>query len=528
MKKDKLSIIVADDEAIQRNVLTSIIRKLYPASEVIACSNGHEVYDMLKGRSVDIVLSDIQMPIMDGMELINKLSVEFPKTKIILISAYQKFEYAQNAIKCGVIDYLVKPFRVSDVKEIMEKVMLDIEKEYADANSLKSYHVLAAEARKQEKQFFLQDILDGKVNRIQLDQEEYSSLQEFGTIAVIRWKDNSIGNSEYSKHKLNALKEQMSIMFKQLFFLPQANEFNKSIHKAVLLLPKETASDVTSKLEYIKKHVDQENIIFWAGISNTKLCLVSSASVALTQAEEMLAFYFYEASGGVFSYDVLNSIIDIPTNSTLAFENQLHQAINNMDIDKIKEILDNMKENLEQGPRCYPSKIKHRVSSMVVGLLTELEKIISKEYFDELLNSAYQMYADCDCYTNLFEISKQLLIQALKYKSQSIDQFDVIDISIAYIKENLDRDLSLQKVAEYVHFHPNYLSNQIKNRVGLSFSSYLLKLRMELACDQLINSNDKIQDVASKCGFSDSNYFNRVFRREYKISPEQYRKVHRK
>ena len=317
-------------------------------------------------------------------------------------------------------------------------------------------------------------------------------------------------------------------MFQELFFLPQANEFNKSIHKAVLLLPKETASDVTSKLEYIQKHVHKEKIIFWAGISNTKLSLVSSASVALAQAEEMLAFCFYEPNGGIYSYDVLNSIIDIPTNSTLSFENQLHQAVNNMDTEKIEEILDNMKEDIEQGPRCYPSKIKHRVSSMVVRLLAELEKIISKKYFDELLNSAYQMYADCDCYTHLFDISKQLLTQALQYKSQSIDQFDAIDTSITYIKNHLDTDLSLQKVAEHVHFHPNYLSNQIKNRVGLSFSSYILKLRMELACDQLINTNDKIQDVASKCGFSDSNYFNRVFRREYKISPEQYRKVHRK
>ena len=154
MKKEKLNIIVADDEAIQRNVLTSIIQKICPESQVMACSNGNEVYDVLKGISVDIVLSDIQMPIMDGMELINKLSVEFPQTKIILISAYQRFEYAQNAIKCGVIDYLVKLFRVTDIKNIMEKVILEIERENTEANSLKSYHILAAKAKKQETQIF--------------------------------------------------------------------------------------------------------------------------------------------------------------------------------------------------------------------------------------------------------------------------------------------------------------------------------------------------------------------------------------
>jgi YesN/AraC family two-component response regulator len=532
MKKKKLNIIVADDEAIQRNVLTNIVQKICPSSEVIACSNGNEVYNILKDISVDIILTDIQMPIMDGMELIKKLSEEFPRIKIILISAYQKFEYAQNAIKCRAIDYLIKPFRVTDVKKIMEKALLEIEIENEKENSLNNYHILAAEAQKQEMHQFLQDMLVGKINTMQLGQEEYKQLEDYGTVAVIRWKDQPVGkeaeNSEYSKHLQNALKEQISILFQQLFFVPQVNNFNKFIHKVVMLFPKETATDVTDKLKCIQKQVHQEKIVFWAGISNTKLCLAESAPGALAQAEEMLAFYFYEPEGGVFSYDVLNSIINIPTNSTLSFENQLQQAINNTDRKQIEEILDHMKEALAQGPRCYPSKIKHRVSSMVVRLLMELDKMISKKHFDELLNRAYEMYADCDSYTELFQISKQLFARALQYKYQDMNQFDAIDTCISYIKTHLDTDLSLQRVAEYVHFHPNYLSNKIKNRVGFSYSTFILKLRMELACSLLINTNDKIQDIASKCGFRDSNYFNRIFRREYKLSPEQYRKACRK
>ncbi|MDF2611715.1 MAG: hypothetical protein K0R92_3189, partial [Lachnospiraceae bacterium] len=114
------------------------------------------------------------------------------------------------------------------------------------------------------------------------------------------------------------------------------------------------------------------------------------------------------------------------------------------------------------------------------------------------------------------------------YSLQNLNQYDAVEECIAYIKTHLDSDLSLQKVADYVHFHPNYLSGKIKSKVGLSYSAFLLKLRMELACKLLMNSNDKIQEVALKCGFNDSNYFNRMFRREYNISPEQYRKVHKK
>jgi YesN/AraC family two-component response regulator len=532
MEKIKSRIIVADDEAIQRNVLRKIIHKLYPSSEVIACTNGKEVYDNLKDETVDVVLTDIRMPIMNGMELIKKISEEFPKTKMILISAFQEFEYAQNAIKYKVVDYLIKPFRISEVQKVMEKVWLEIQKENENEHSLNDYQALMVEAKKYEKNLFLQDVLVGNIDKIKMEQEEYKPLQDFGTVAVIRWKVEVKGiNREYgelSERQQSALMEHISFLFPRMFYISQVNDFNKVVHKTVFLFPRETALEVLQKLEYSLKQLQQEKIIFWVGLSNTKLCLAASAVEAVAQAEEMLNFYFYEIKGGIFSYDKMNTIIEMPINSTTSFENQIQQAVRNSDIEKMELILDDMKKMISEGPRCYPSKIKHRVSSVIVLTLKELDDKISQEQFDRLLNQSYQLYAECDSFDQLFEISKQLLGQAMQYSLQNSNQYDIVEECIVYIKAHLDSDLSLQKVAEHVHFHPNYLSGKIKNKVGLSYSAFLLKLRMELACKLLKNSNDKIQEIASKCGFNDSNYFNRMFKREYQISPEQYRKVHKK
>jgi YesN/AraC family two-component response regulator len=547
MEKTQSRIIVADDEAIQRNVLTKIINNIYPTSEVIACSNGKEVYDILQEKQVDVVLTDIRMPIMDGMELIRIISSEFPRTKVILISAYQEFEYAQNAIKYRAFDYLIKPFRVTEVKKVVEKVQLEIQKENEKENSLNNYQALMVEAKKQKKHRFLQDVLAGNIDDIKLEQEEYKPLQDFGTVAVLRWKvecargvstraegtgaesaraENAQGG--LTKLQQNALMDQIAFLFPNMFFVPEANDTNKAIHKAVLLFPRETAVEVSQKLEYSQKLLEQENIFFWAGLSNTKLCLVSSAVEALAQAEEMLAFYFYDPKGGIFSYDKMNTIMEIPTNSTTAFENKLHQAIRSSDIKRMEQIIEDMKRVLSQGTRCYPSKIKHRVSSMIVLILKELDDMISQEQYDYLLNQSYQLYAECDSFDQLFEISKHLLGMAIQDSLRDANQVDAVEACIAYMKAHLDSDLSLQKVAEQVHFHPNYLSVKIKNKVGLTYSAFLLKLRMELACKLLMNTNDKVQEIAFKCGFNDSNYFNRMFRREYQISPEQYRKVHKK
>ena len=538
MKKDEqVRVIVADDEAMQRNVLKDIIHKLFPSYEVIACSNGSEVYDNMQEKPADIVLTDIRMPIMGGMELSKRIFEEYPGTKVILISAYQEFEYAQNAIKYKVVEYLIKPFRVSEVQKVLQRVQNDIRKEKEKENSLNKYQVLATNAKKQEEYKLLQDILKGDQDAVRTDEDKYGILKEFGTIALLRWREAQgeskahVINNGYcaiTKQQEEVLMEHISFLFPHMFYVPQTNGFNKSIHKAALLLPKETALEVAQKLEYCLEQLRQENIVFWAGLSNTRLCLSESAPEALIQAEEMLAFYFYELRGGIFPFDSMHTVMDIPTKSTVSFENQLHRAIRSLDIKQMGEIMDGMKTTLSGETRCYPNKIKHRISSIIVSILKELENQMRQEQYDQLLNQSYQRYAECESFDQLFEISRQLLEQAIRCSGQKDNPPDAIEECINYIKAHLDSDLSLQRVADYIHFHPNYLSGKLKEKVGLPFSVYVLKLRMELACRLLMETNDKVQEIALRCGFRDSNYFNRMFRREFCISPEQYRKANTK
>lgn len=101
-------IIIADDESIQRNVLSSVVRKIVPPlTEIEICVNGKEAFEKISKGGTDLLITDIRMPVMDGMELISLVARDFPQIKIILISAYQEFEYAKSAISCGVSEYLV-------------------------------------------------------------------------------------------------------------------------------------------------------------------------------------------------------------------------------------------------------------------------------------------------------------------------------------------------------------------------------------------------------------------------------------
>lgn len=528
IKDMKLTITVADDEVIQRKVLSDIVHKITPLSEIITCSNGKEVYEVLQEKVVNIIITDIRMPVMDGMELIQKVSEEFPEIKVILVSAYQEFEYAKHAITYHVIDYLIKPFRVEAVKNVLKKVYEDIKVEQEQNTRLKHYQILSTEAKKLEINGFLNEVLSAKYDNGKLELKEFEFLRKSGLVGSMRWLKHMHLNKNHGNKLLEKdetyLINNIKLKFPQIVFVDEiSNETISNVCTRTFFLPNVRTEDAFYEFKKILEKT-KKRIVLWVGLSDTKECLATSGSEAQKQAQEMLSFYFYEPQGGVFSFKDLNEIIDLPMFSLTSFENQIHKAIWKKDLEQIDDILRNIKKLFMSEPRRFPRKVKHRISSMIVSFIKELEGSISEKQYDETLNQAYQLFAECDSFQQLFDISKELLHKVINCLTQGSKEYDPVEECIIYIKEHLNTDLSLKKVADQMHFHPNYLSGLMKNKVGLTYSSYILKLRMELASKLLKETNLKVQEIGFKCGFRDSNYFNRLFRREFKTSPEQYRR----
>ena len=127
------SIVLSDDESIQRDTLSTIIQR-YVSADIRLCSNGRDALSLIEEELPDLLITDIRMPVMDGMELIKEVSSRYPSLKTVLISAYSEFSYAKTAITCGVSEYLLKPFRPEEIRKLLEK--LDAEISAAQAQSL--------------------------------------------------------------------------------------------------------------------------------------------------------------------------------------------------------------------------------------------------------------------------------------------------------------------------------------------------------------------------------------------------------
>lgn len=523
-------IVVVDDEAIQRNMLSEIVKKITPKSQVTACANGQEAYQCIVEKGAELLITDISMPVMDGLTLIEKISAEFPEIKIVLVSAYQEFDYAKKAIQCGVTDYLIKPFRVEEARKLIVKIEEALEHEQEKKQRLNQYDSLMKDSRKKEQEKKLYQLITGRLQRNQLDAEILEKFKEKGVIVVVRWKllqNMARDRVRITERQQGQILSQLQFGFPDACFVMLENWLDKSERKAAVLIPGKTSAEVSYGCRQILNVLHREGIVFWVGVSNTKQRLLEDAVDALRQAEEALAFCFYQPQeGGCFEYSEQNNIMNLPIPSVTVYEKRLRTEICKGGAIAVKEILADLKRNFGE-ILLFPNKVKHQISSMTVAVMKELEGMIPPEEYDRLLNNAYQRFAECDSMQSLFQIAQELLEKSAFCFAQSRENHDVIENVIAYIHAHLQEDISVQSLADQFHFHPNYLSAQLKERTGESCVNYILSLRMRKARRMLVETDLRVVEIAGECGFRDSSYFNRAFRKKYELSPEQYRKVHK-
>jgi len=518
-------IIIADDETAHLEGMKTIVSQICPETEVLIAKNGLEALEILRQKPAELIMCDIRMPIMDGIELLRIASSEFPQTKFVMISAYKDFEYAQKAIEYQAVEYIVKPFRVSDLRETINKVARGREAEKAKDLLLSDYYRLSEVLQKQEDSKLLQSLLEGR-----LSEQERAKLRcadrlcNHGVVACLYWEAPGSRNADISYETLEALIGKINT--KSILVYDA-----KPINEAILIIPNQSPDTIRHKLEnFIVEIREDLKLELYAGISLNASCLLEKASEAYSQACEALSYRFYYSQGRVLLYEKLCTSLELALPSLSRIEQQIRDAVHKCDSKAACNEIRRMKEQLMHDPPYYPGKVRNRVSSFVVSIINSFEGSVLYREFEDLQNSAYMKYSRCNSFDELFSISEELLLLCVHLKSDisKAQNTDLIDSCIAYIEQHLNEELSLKEIADRFHFNPNYLSALIKKRTGLSYSSYLLSLRMQKACSLLSKTNDRIKDISLRVGFSDCSYFNRVFRRENGISPQQYRRKYKR
>lgn len=524
------SIVVADDESMQCEILCQILSSMMPEAKVYSANNGMEAYEYMREYPVDVLITDIQMPVMDGMELIKKIAEEMPGISIVLISAYQEFEYARKALEYGAFDYLVKPFRVESIAKILGKINKKIEEEVETSQQITYYEKIVQLYHKDHQMEKLALVIKGMASMEEVDEKLYQTIAMPGILLLLRWKrkiesGRTEGLTEFQQERLL---QDIVKGFPAGYLVPLDKGLDSREYRVALVAPGVKEQEAVEFMENFLKESIAKQRVFWCGISREYENLAEEIQKAVEEAEEMITFSFYtRQSGGIFPWNIYQENMEKIVQSVSNIEKSIREQIHKGNSAIAAEKLDRLEKKYSTPPYTAAFRVKHTVSSMVMRLLRDLEGMIFQSEYDEMINKAYILYGACDSLEELFEISRELLRNEAAYFGQETGNYDAVQEIILFIKKHFREDISLQVLAEKVHFSSNYLSAQIKKRTGMTYVEYLMNLRLEEASRLLLNTDRKVVDIAKVCGFNDSSYFNRIFRRMYKISPEQYRKVHK-
>ena len=414
---------------------------------------------IIRKVKVELLLTDINMPVLDGIGLCGKVSRDFPEVKIVLISAYQEFEYARSAIRFGVEEYLLKPFRKRDAEQVLRRIWEKLEKEREKKNRLFHYEVMVKRQEDEIKKQQLKKLLYGYMKIEEVDAELRKLLEGSGRVIALRWKvSDGKYNRRYctqiTKGQQDQLLKQLSMVFQTGILIMQEQGLDVRERKALLVLSETGNIENVYTIKQWVEELSKEGIVFWAGVSNRKENLLLQLIEAVEQAEEALMFYFYTPDKGkAFSYEEKHYILEKPLGSLVSYEKKLKSAVFSGKKEMQKDILFKMKHEFYTGTLYYPNRLKYRVSSLMLAVCRELEGMISQQDYETFLNEVYEKYGLCDSFEQLFDLSEEILQRVTDTFLSSSKEFDAVEVCISYIKEHLQEELSLQNLAEMVHFH---------------------------------------------------------------------------
>lgn len=342
------SIVVADDESMQCEILCQILSSMMPEAKVYSANNGMEAYEYMREYPVDVLITDIQMPVMDGMELIKKIAEEMPGISIVLISAYQEFEYARKALEYGAFDYLVKPFRVESTAKILGKINEKIEEEVETSQQITYYEKIVQLYHKDHQMEKLALVIKGMASMEEVDEKLYQTIAMPGILLLLRWKrkiesGRTEGLTEFQQERLL---QDIVKGFPAGYLVPLDKGLDSREYRVALVAPGVKEQEAVEFMENFLKESIAKQRVFWCGISREYENLAEEIQKAVEEAEEMITFSFYtRQSGGIFPWNIYQENMEKIVQSVSNIEKSIREQIHKGNSAIAAEKLDRLEKN---------------------------------------------------------------------------------------------------------------------------------------------------------------------------------------
>lgn len=528
-------MMIVDDEMMVRIGLSSIIEweKLNCCilSEAV---DGIEALEKIRQDPPDIVITDIRMPGMDGLELARHISEEFPNIKVIILTGYADFEYAQSAIKYGVIDFVLKPTEIESIESAVSKAVKSLESEINKNRLVEDLNSTINSQLPNMREKLICDC----INLIITDASEISKSMEQLTMEskpfymvlgeleddVLEIRNNQAGSCQ---PKNIILKNIMDMSFKD--FTHWCAVLDESHCCTVVLSQSQSlAEDIQKILAACHDITDifesSYDLHVTLGISD-RVQTPGAFRMAYEQSVSALSYTLQD--GNRINLYVRNFSEGYPEINSI--NTIISRIINSVKLGKIETCKENITELFNRMIETKTS-IEH-MREIAVFIASSLMQFLPDKFFDIesssdnnplVLSKILKTFNSGNLKSLLCSLAFQICSEL---KKSFVQNNAIISKVNDYIAQNYQKNIRLAAIANHIHVNSSYLSRLYRQETGITITDAISRYRIEKAKEFLQNPEIKAYEVAYLVGFEDAAYFSLMFKRHTGCSPTEYRQL---
>jgi two-component system response regulator YesN len=504
-----------------------MIQALRPADIVMVANDGAAALELIRQERPDVVLTDIRMPNMDGLAFLGMLENDNARPKIVMVSAYDRFEYAQTAMRHGAYDYLLKPVDEDKVENLLRRVEATLGEETLRESEAEVLKLKLRKASSAYRKRLLLSWLNGGLSdaeREELTQLEW--LRAPGVVMLTKLHRAPGSGGDVGPGALIADLEQACGPFGEACIMPLDAPGSDSIELLTLLpLPTLAPRDEERLVAGLRS-------LSAAWSNNGRLChslgsarasMWEEGRTAFRHARSASAYHFYEQHGDV----LLGGERDGTVHGAAIDSEALFDALQDDNAEAAVAMCQRAFEELAGGWRLPPTLLKEHATLLLMKIKSRNREHVERQVGDELAQAAVTGVPACGTYGELLALMEARLreLHAALHAGKEGRDKELAEECVKWIAEHRKEPITLESAAERFFFNPSYFSTWIKNHTGRTFTEHLLEARMDGAASLLADNRLKIYEVAAECGYADTKYFCRVFKKRFGLSPEQHRQM---
>lgn len=513
------NLLIIDDEPL----IVDGLKELIPWNEygIRICGsayNGESGLKKIRELNPDIVIADIHMPKKTGLEMISEVK-EFNKDiHFIILSGYNDFEYVKKGIILGIENYLLKPVNKQELCSTISLTIQKLEKDIKNSSIIK-------EGKTVVRENILFRWVTGQINDMELEERidllNIPKNSLYYSVAVFHSDDKKMKLS--ISRKIRSLLAKLNITNRHQKLYITDNPTNNNI---ILFFTGSSHSYKKERSRIVQQLIESFNFIERKLIVVTLGKIVNNRTLIKTSYESVLNLHKYTLL--LPNKNILDAEERQPDNTEAIKYKRLDTVkmkmlIQNREMNSLEELLNLNFESLKEinNPKF--------IQNEVINILLELDLFCKQahlpdSFFKKERESLIRRILSTDSIISLKEILYKIIDQIIKLLEQKNEiQSPIIRKMLTFVNNNLHEDISLKRIGNELNFSSNYLGHIFRKEIGISFSEYIKKLRIDTAKKMLEGSTKTISEIAVDVGFIDANYFYRVFRNVNGCTPSDYR-----